>query len=270
MLYFYVRFLVLSRLQFYPSCSGSLVMSPSDWIQKYVGAASRHSAVASEARAPSLSKVDGIGPFRPHLDHGYFGCTCLEWEGRSAGREGKRMVNLAGCQHYYGEESCQRISFFFFTFNASLQHIALSQHFLALRSLLTFHFLQVSTERVAPRVTESQHAVGFLHYIFERRKKTGVRMCVCSLRSCVYGLQEKKKKKSLYLTERSQDSQITSVSALWRNNELYMLSPAHLYGSLVSCVCFGMVDIYGNCNVATSWLMLPNTLLRTRKLSILI
>lgn len=35
------------------------------------------------------------------------------------------------------------------------------------------------SERVAPGVTESRNAFGFLHYIFERKKKTGVGVCVC-------------------------------------------------------------------------------------------
>lgn len=101
----------------------------------------------------------------------------LSWTtGKPCGQR-KEWVKLARCQHYYGEGSCQRNSFFF-SFNASLQHIDWSQHFLALRSLVTFHFLHVSTQRVAPGVTESRNAVGFLHYIFEQRKKTEVCVCV--------------------------------------------------------------------------------------------
>lgn len=57
-------------------------------------------------------------------------------------------------------------------FNTTIQHIDLSQHFLAPRLLVTFHFLHMSPERVAPGVMESQNAVGFFHYIF-----TG--LCVC-------------------------------------------------------------------------------------------
>lgn len=51
---------------------------------------------------------------------------------------------------------------------------------------------------------------------------------------CVYGFRGGG---SFSLTEFSQDSQITSVSTLWRNNQLHKLSPAHVYGSLLSRVC---------------------------------
>lgn len=49
---------------------------------------------------------------------------------------------------------------------------------------------------------------------------------------CVYGFQC-----FHFISVFSQDSQITSVSTLWRNNQLHKLSPAHLYGSLLSRVC---------------------------------
>lgn len=157
--------------------------------------------MGSEARAPSSSNVDEIGPFQPQWTVGIFGALVSNDRAAVRAEKGKEEVNLARCQH---GGSHQRNSFFF-TFTASLQRIDLPQHFLTLRSLATFHFFHMSTERVALGVMESRNAVGFLHYIFERRKKTVVCVCLCLCMAL-------RKRKKITLSQRLQSRQSDHIS----------------------------------------------------------
>lgn len=112
-----VTFLCKVLRQFYPDCS--VIPAALDqllcqqWLNpQHVGAASRCSAVGSEARAPSPSKVDEIGPFQPQLTMGIFGAFVSNDRAAVRAEKGKEWVNFASCQHYYGEKLRQRNSFF--------------------------------------------------------------------------------------------------------------------------------------------------------------
>lgn len=125
-----------------------------------------------------------MGAFQPQRTIGIFGALVLNDREAVRAEKRKEWVNLSRCQYCYGEGSCQRNSFFF-PFNASLQHIDWSQHFLALDRWWHSTFCMCQHREWLQEWRNHGMLLGsFITSLSGERKQR----CVCV---CVYGFQKK-------------------------------------------------------------------------------